>query len=548
VSTLDKGKPENIPCLAKDVIKFEQALALTLDRINNASTSDEFLKAVNTINVVQNYDGFVGCYSAIKSMTTTKPATVTIFGGRNCEIDPSTSFADWQADPCCNFQLQFHMCCAEKRQAVQINVLSAINYDIINATVPKDNYSNWVAPKEIFDDLTNTTFWFPSETGYNISASRQAVLDTVISILDQQVQAESIIQDSSDGCDAKLKNTIPPNYLSLAFNFFPKCQDIIFKKKTVTGVGNCAADSDCYTTCDLKTHKCTFPTTGANGNLDDAIVRCTIDNVRPEVLLYIRDMLNVPSLPAESGPMGLGFNARMAQALTNAVSNYDCDGPPEYSDGACLIDMPDEDCENSAFRLDPNNIWGNGLQLSKGLRWADDGQTSSLVSSQPEQHNGYNVQYQYVIIRSDIKDPQACLQLYPGNKYLEWVNITLNGGQGYDWWSNTLIPPTYTRSVCRIIMPELPDLNQPFDASSNSFCYDSSTPDEVTGHCSDGSMPGTMPTAPTDSGCFDGSDPDASGLCSNGQLPGWFPLFLCFGRTTTFELDSAMCRWHVCRR
>ena len=519
--------PISRPCLVNDVASYESALALTLDKINNASTKAEFIKSVNTLNLVKNYDAFVGCNAIIDTLTTTSSAALTVFGGRNCEADPSS--AQWQLDPCCNYQLQFFQCCAEQTLSVQINVLSGIQYTIINATVPQDSASTWQMPVPLIDPATNLTVMYPSDTGYVASPARQAVLDSVVSILDQHIQTEGVIQDTSDGCEAKLKSTIPPNYLATALGFVSKCQDIIYNTKTTTGKGKCAADSDCYTTCNRNSHQCTPPTTGDNGNLDDAFARCTVDKVRPEVLLYIRDLLNVPSLPTDTGPLGLGFNTRMALALTEAVTSYDCDGPTDYSDGACLIDIPDSECENPSFGLDPSGVSGNGLTLSQAVRWtSSDATQTAMVWTFPEFHDGYNVQYYFIIVRTDIHDEQSCLQLLPGSQYIEWVNVSMNGGQGYDFLGN-LIPPVYTQSVCRIIMPQLPDLNAPIQAppplSINMTCDDYSTPDPVTGLCADGTMPGTAPTMPSyQPTCYDGSEPNnVTGLCADGEPVYWFP-------------------------
>jgi hypothetical protein len=500
VSTFRKSPPATKNCLPDDVMAFDEALSTTLDKINNASSSAEFMKAVNTLNLVQNFDAYIGCNSLIDTMTTKASKFMTVFGGRNCEADPSTP--EWASDPCCNYALQFTMCCAQQTRSVKIDVLSEIKYPIVNATVPSDANSTWITPQVVGTDESGALVYYPSATGYSISDGRQAVLDSLVSALNQHVQAEGIMQDTSEGCEAKLKSAIPPNYLDNALAFVSKCVDSIFRMKTVAGKGSCAADSDCYTTCDKKTHQCSFPTTGPNGNLDNAFVRCAVDKMKPDVLLYIRDQLNVASLPEQTGPEGLGFNERMAQALTEAVSTKSCDGPAEYSDGACLIDMPDSDCANKNLQLDPSI--GNGLTL------VGDG----MIDTDPDIHSGLNVQFKYIIIRTDVKDRVTCLSLKPGSEFVQWVNVTMNGDSG--------------RMVCRIKMPLLPiedtQAQSPSDAPG-LLCADYTEP--INGQCSDGSTPKDIFLESTDStsnACFDGSIPDSdTNLCSDGHTPDWKP-------------------------
>ena len=517
--SLVQSQPMNKPCAVDDVIGFEDALAFTLDKINNASSNAEFTKAVNTLNVVENLDAFVGCNALINKMTRKTPEASLVFGGRSCELDSTDP--SWLLDPCCNYQLQFSMCCHEQIRQVVINKLSGIDYTFVNLTVPTDNSSVWVEPKKLQDPESGETVYFPSETGYVSSASRQLVLDSIISALGQHVQADVLVQDSSQGCEAKLKNSIPPNYLSSAIDFFPKCIDTIFKLKTKTGKGKCASDSDCYTTCNLRTRQCASPTTGIGGNIDDAFVRCAVDRMKPDVLLYIRDSLGIESLPMEDGPFGPGFNNRMAQALTDAVSSYNCDGPSEYSDGACFIDLPDSECTQSSLALDPNGNNGNGMTLSHSVSYSPSGELT-IAPSSPDLHIGQSVQYQYIIIRRDVTDQATCLQLIPNSPDVEWVNVTMNGG--HDLYSTG---PTYTRSVCRIKSPPLPNLDQGISQPSRpaGSCNDYSIPD-AQGICADGTLAGPLSGDVVNSSisaCFDGSQPDPGQLCDNGQYPGWVP-------------------------
>ena len=508
--------PFNKPCKLDDIVKFEQDLGAALDKINNASSKAEFTKAVNTLNVVENLDAFVGCNALIESMTAKTPTPILVFGGRNCEIDPSDPL--WRSDPCCNYQLQFTMCCAEQTRQVTINKLSGINYDIVNATVPNDNASTWILPRQYTDPDTSLPVWFPSENGYVASPARQAVIDSVTSALSQHVQADTLVQDSSQGCEAKLKSVLPPDYLSLALGFLSKCIDIIFNSKTTTGKGKCALDSDCYTSCNRNTHRCTPPTSGPQGNLDNALVRCSIDKMRPDVLLYVRDLLNVESLPVDDGPLGPGFNARMSQALTDAVTSYDCDGPSEYSDGACFIDMPDSECMDPALQQDPYGYNGNGMTLSQAAQLVDGNVT--YVNTILDQHNGMSVQFNYIIIRKDITDMASCLQLKPNSDYVEWVNVTFNGGQGFGF--DVTPQNVYTRSVCRIKNPPLPNLDQGFSAPTVTLCADGTIPG-ANGLCADGSIPGYSNSS--SSGpvlCPDSTfaDPNCGCTCGFGNMSG----------------------------
>jgi hypothetical protein len=380
-----------LPCQLDDVRAFRDALNTTIYKLQTANSDAEFAKGINTLNLVANMDGFVGCEAAIGSIITSAPVATEVTGVRGCFADYMSP--DFMADPCCNTTLQFEQCCAARTVTMNVTELQGVNYTAINTTVPAGAGDQWTQGK-----------------GYVPGPTRQFMLNAAVNALSEFVQAERANDDSQYGCEATLQRAVPTDFLAQTAGFLYECYSIVSGQMTKSGKpsSRCSLDTDCYTSCDQGNKQCAAPT--ASTALQ-AYVSCTIDRVSPDVLLYLRDTLRVPAQPEDT------FSERLAAGLSDRVTDQLCDGPDEYAVGACLLTTSPAACDRLSESFPDSDAALPELTVvslvdSEGADSADSAPT-------PDRSSDPYANYQYIFVRKDLTSRAACI-----DASLQWVNVS----------------------------------------------------------------------------------------------------------------------------
>ena len=383
------SQPNPVSCDLASVQLFRDYLNTTVYRLQGANSEAEFSKGINTLNLVTNMDGYVGCEASINSIVQSGPVAIPVSDVRGCYLDYYSP--DFLKDPCCNPQLQFRQCCALRTAVLNVTELQDIDYSMINSTVPPAVGDSWT-----------------EGSGYVPGPTRQIMLNAAVNALNEYVQAEHADDDPQYGCRAGLQSLIPPDFLSKSTSFLDKCFNIIGGGLTVSGSksGKCASDADCYTSCNLQTHKCTYPT---STNSLNAYVACALDKMTPDVLLYVRDQLGVPSSPPDT------FAQRLSAKMSDVVTDTICDGPDEYSAGACLLTMPSSTCESLAAVFPDSRSADDTFPDIKitSLDSATAGE-SAMPDSSADPYD-----FQFLVVRKDIRRREEC-----ADAMLQWVNVS----------------------------------------------------------------------------------------------------------------------------
>ena len=398
--------PDALPCDLDDVLMFREYLNSTIYKIQTANSQAEFSKGINTLNLVINMDGFVGCEASVSSMVTSWQITAQVSGVRGCYLDYTSP--EFFTDPCCNTELQFSQCCAARTASMNVTLLQAINYTAINSSVPAGPGDAWTR-----------------EAGYVPGPTRTLMLNNALNALSEFVQAEHANDDPQNGCQPTLQRTIPLDFLGKSTAFLDECNRIIQGGMTKSGTANakCSTDTDSYTACDKRSYQCAYPT---SQNTLQAYVACVLDKSPPDVLLYVRHTLAVPSSPADTLPQ------RLAARLSDFVTDMSCDGPEQYSIGACLLSTASASCEELAAIFPQTDSQFPEMTLvdqnMEGVNsenvTVDEPSLSPGPSSDP-------ISYQWIFVRKDRKTRAACV-----NASLRWVNVSFGGTRRF--------------SVCRV--------------------------------------------------------------------------------------------------
>jgi len=276
-----------------------QALTVELfeeiEKLKNTGSKEGMQQISWTLAAIQAKEVWTGCDMLVNSLVIMGDKNITEKGSKWCNEEWNSP--EWLEDPCCNWELEFTMCCTEKEIIRTVTGVVGIN------------------EAAILEQCIDSPFV--------VTLANDYVANTI--------KAEECSKISEDqGNDWQVWERLT--------SFTQTCNDEIYGDHQ--GPPECTIDEDCYTDCVEEEEQCIVPWNEPEGPL----LECFVDNMNEKLERFLRRKWNLT---------GQSDDEQFAQEFRDRMQDDTCNGPEAWQHQGTWESQQVDSCQGE------NDTWAD---------------------------------------------------------------------------------------------------------------------------------------------------------------------------------------------